>query len=50
MERSELREDRAYDCGSNSGSPIRDAVGSLRKRIHPALELHILPEPGQPSA
>ena len=34
MERSELREDRAYDCGCNSGSPLWVAVGSLRKRTH----------------
>ena len=39
-ERSELREDRAYDCGSNSGS-LRDAIGSLKKRTQPPLELYI---------
>ena len=41
MERSELREDRAYNCGCNSGSPLRDAVGSLRKRTHPPFEQYI---------
>ena len=46
---SELREDRAYDCGCNSESPLKDAVGSLRKRTHPSWNI-ILPEPGQPSA
>ena len=40
-ERSELREDRAYDCGCNSGSPRRDVVGSLRKRTHSPLEQYI---------
>ena len=43
-----VTEDRAYDCGCNSGSPLRDAVGS-KNRTHPPLE-RILPEPGQPSA
>ena len=32
--------DRAYDCGCNSGSSVRDAIGSLR-RTHPPLELYI---------
>ena len=32
------KEDRAYDCGCNSGSPLRDDVGSLRKITHPTLE------------
>ena len=40
MERSELREDRAYDCGGNLGSPLRDAVGSLEK-TQPHLEQYI---------
>ena len=48
-ERSELREDRAYDCGCNSWSPLRDAVGFFKKRTH-RLRNSILPEPGQPSA
>ena len=39
-ERSELREDRAYDCGCNSGSHLRDAVGS-KNRTHPPLEQYI---------
>ena len=42
-------EDRTYDCGCNSGSHLRDAVGSLRKRTHPPLNSK-LTEPGQPSA
>ena len=41
MERSELWEDRAYDCGYNSGSPLRVVKGSLRKRTHPPLEQYI---------
>ena len=40
-ERTELREDRAYDCGCNSCSALRDAVGSFKKRIHPPLEQYI---------
>ena len=48
-ERNELREDRAYDCGCNSWSPLRDAVGSFRKELV-RLWNSILPEPGQPSA
>ena len=39
-ERSELREDRAYDYGCNSWSPLRDAIGSF-KRTHPPLEQYI---------
>ena len=39
-ERSELLEDRAYDCGCNSW-PLRDAVGSFKKRTHPPLEQYI---------
>ena len=39
--RSELREDRAYDCGCNSWSPLRDAVGSFKKITHPPLEQYI---------
>ena len=39
--KGELREDRGY-----SVSPLRDAVGSLRKRTHAPLEL--LPEPRHP--
>ena len=30
-EDSELRKGRFYNCGCNSGSPLRDAVGSLKK-------------------
>ena len=41
-------EDRAYDCGCNSGSPLRDAVGSLKKELI-RLWNSILLEPGQPS-
>ena len=41
-QRSELRKDRAYDCGCNSGTPLMDAVGYLRKRTHPPLEQYIL--------
>ena len=48
-ERSELREDRAYCCGCNSWSPLRDAVGSFKKRTHPPLEQYIT-WTGQPSA
>ena len=40
-ERSELRENRAYDCGCNSGSSLRVAVGFLRKITHPPLEQYI---------
>ena len=36
----ELREDRIYDCGCNSGSPLRDAVG-FKNRTHPTLEKYI---------
>ena len=46
---SGLREDWAYDCGCNSWSPLRDAVGSLKKELI-RLWNSILPEPGQPSA
>ena len=28
----ELQEDRAYDCGCNSGSSLRDSVGSFKKK------------------
>ena len=28
---AELLEDRAYDYGCNSGTPLRDAVDSLKK-------------------
>ena len=48
-ERSELREDRAYDSGCNSWSPLRDAVGSLKQELI-RLWNSVLPEPGQPSA
>ena len=47
---SELRKDRAYDCGFNSGSPLRDAVGALNKKELIRLWNSILPEPGQPNA
>ena len=47
-ESSELREDRAYDCGCNSWSLLMDAVGSLRKELI-RLWNSILPESGQPS-
>ena len=30
-----LQEDRVYDCGCTSGSALRNAAGSLRKRTHP---------------
>ena len=40
-EKSELREDLAYDCDCNSWSPLRDAVGSFKKRTHPPLEQYI---------
>ena len=30
---SELGENRAYECGCNSGSPLTDAVGSLEKEL-----------------
>ena len=40
-ERSELREDWAYDCGCNSRSPLRDVVGSWRKITHPRLVQYI---------
>ena len=40
---------RAYDCGCNSRSPLRDAVSSLRKELI-RLWNSILPAPGQPSA
>ena len=42
------REDRADDCGCNSRSPVRDAVGSKKELI--PLRNSILPEPGQPRA
>ena len=42
-------EDRAYDCGCNSRSPLRDAVGSLKKELI-RLYNSILPETGQPSS
>ena len=48
-EKVELRVDRAYDCGCNSGSPLGDVVGSLKIDPIP-LWNSILPEPGQPSA
>ena len=31
----------AYDCGCNSWSPLRDAIGSFKKRTHPPLEQYI---------
>ena len=37
----ELLEERAYDYGCNSGTPLRDAVGSLKKRTHPPMEQYI---------
>ena len=45
---AELLEDRAYDYGCNSGTPLRDAVGSLKKKELIRLWNSILPEPGQP--
>ena len=48
-ERSELREDRAYDCGCNTRSPLMDAIGSLKQELLNFWN-SILPEPGQPSA
>ena len=47
-EEEELREDRAYDCGCTSWSPLRDAVGSFKKELI-RIWNSILPEPGQPS-
>ena len=47
---AELLEDRAYDYGCNSGTPLRDAVGSLKRKELIRLWNSILPEPGQPSA
>ena len=38
-----------YDCDCNSGSPLREAVGSLEKELI-RLWNSILPEPEQPSA
>ena len=49
MERSELLEDRHYESGCNSGSPHRDAVGSLEKKLV-GLWNSILPKPRHPSA
>ena len=43
-------EDRAYDYGYNSGTPLRDAVGSFKKKELIRLWNSILPEQGQPSA
>ena len=38
-----LLEDRAYDYGCNSGTPLRDAVGSFfkKKELHPRMEQYI---------
>ena len=33
VQKGELREDRPYDYGCNSGSSLRDAVGSLKKEL-----------------
>ena len=44
-----LWEDQSYNCGCNSGSPLRDAAGSLEKELIRHWN-SILPEPGQPSA
>ena len=30
-----------YDYGCNSGTPLRDAVGSLKKRTHPLIEQYV---------
>ena len=38
---AELLEDRAYDYGCNSSTPLRDAVDSLKRRIHPPTEQYI---------
>ena len=48
-ESSELREDRAYDYGCNSGSTLRDAVGSFKKELIRVWN-SVLPDPGQPNA
>ena len=40
-ERSELWEDRAYDCGCNSWSPLRNSVGSFKKKTHPPISIAI---------
>ena len=40
-ESSELLEDLAYDCGSNSWSTLRDSVGSFKKRTHRPLVQYI---------
>ena len=43
-----MKEDWAYDYGCNSESPLRDAVGFIKKLIR--IWNSTLPEPGQPSA
>ena len=40
-ERSELREDRAYDYGANSGSPLGMPMVLIKNEIHTPLELYI---------
>ena len=47
---AELLEDWAYDYGCYSGTPLRDAVGSFKKKELIRLWNSILPEPGLPSA
>ena len=47
---AELLEDRSYDYGCNSRTPLRDEVGSFKKKELIRLWNSILLEPGQPSA
>ena len=35
---AELLEDQAYDYCCNSGTPLRDAVDSLKKKTNPPME------------
>ena len=44
-ERSKLQEDRAYKYGGNTGSRLRDAIGSYYKKELIRLRNSILPEP-----
>ena len=45
-ERSELQEDRTYDCSCNSGSTLRDSIFSFSQKISSAFRT-VLPEPVQ---
>ena len=49
MGEAELLEGRAYDYGCNSGTPLRDAVGSFKKKELIRLWNSILVEPEQPN-